>query len=239
MGRPFDLSGLLAAHSERRIRIIDMLGRRGRSLTLAFVYSAYVYLRIASGDEPRFLTAALADGLLDAVVMSWFYIAAFHSNGILGRIIYGAPSRIMDGRLGRANLLSIVMLWNAFKFVMVPLSAKLGPLYSHRHYAALFGFIWISYQIADTLAEVVGCTIGKQVLPAWGPDRARATLESLDWSSPEPKRLRWMLFVLEFSGSRTTRSRPSVSRKNGASTRPSSRTFTSWGSESAMSRCGI
>jgi hypothetical protein len=145
-----------------------MIGRRGRSLTLAWVYTAYVYMRIASGKEPRFLTAALADGLLDAIVMSWFYIAAFYSNGVFGRVIYGAPSRIMDGRLGRANLLSIVTLWNAFKFVMVPLGAKLGPLYPHRHYAALFGFIWISYQVADTMAEVIGCTIGVQKLRVWG-----------------------------------------------------------------------
>jgi dolichol kinase len=168
MDRPFDLGAILAGHSERRIRIIDMVGRRGRSLTLASIYTGYVYLRIASGSEPRFLTAALADGLLDAIVMSWFYVAAFYSNGFLGRVIYGAPSRIMDGSLARANLLSIVTLWSAFKFVMVPLGTKLAPLFPHRHYAALFGFIWISYQVADTMAEVVGCAIGKQRIPAWG-----------------------------------------------------------------------
>lgn len=165
---PFDLPALLAGHPERRIRIIDMIGRRGRSLTLAFIYSGYVYARIASGDEPRFLTAGLSDGLLDAVVMSWFYVAAFRSDGPLGRVVYGAPTRIMDGRLGRANLLSIVTLWSAFKFVMVPLSTRLGPLFSPRHYAALFGFVWISYQVSDTLAEVVGCTVGRQTLRVWG-----------------------------------------------------------------------
>lgn len=164
----FDLRAILSAHSERRIRIIDMIGRRGRSLTLASVYTAYVYLRIASGKEPRFLTAALSDGLLDAMVMSWFYVVAFHSNGFLGRVIYGGPSRIMDGTLGRANLLSIVTLWNAFKFVMVPISVQLAPLFPHHHYAALFGFIWISYMAADTMAEGVGCTIGRQKLRVWG-----------------------------------------------------------------------
>ena len=168
MDRPFDLRALLAGHSERRIRVIDMIGRRGRSLTLASVYMAYVYLRIASGDEPRFLTAAVADGLLDAIVIGWLYVIAFHSNGLLGRIIYGAPSRIMDGALARANLLSVVTLWNAFKLVMVPLGARLAPLFSYRHYAALFGFIWISYQVADTMAEVVGSTLGRQALRVWG-----------------------------------------------------------------------
>jgi hypothetical protein len=168
MDRPFDLRALLVGHSERRIRVIDMIGRRGRSLTLASVYMAYVYLRIASGDEPRFLTAAVADGLLDAIVIGWLYVIAFHSNGLLGRVIYGAPSRIMDGTLARANLLSVVTLWNAFKLVMVPLGARPAPLFSYRHYAALFGFIWISYQVADTMAEVVGCTLGRQALRVWG-----------------------------------------------------------------------
>jgi hypothetical protein len=137
----FDLPALLAAHSERRIRIIDMIGRRGRSLTLASIYTAYVYLRIGTGQEPRFLTAALADGVLDALVMSWFYVGTFYANGLGGRIVYGAPSRIMDGTLGRANLLSIVMLWNAFKLVMVPLGTQIAPLFPHRHYAAIFGFV--------------------------------------------------------------------------------------------------
>ncbi len=168
MDRPFDLCAILAAHSERRIRVIDMVGRRGRSLTLASVYVAYVYLRIASGKEPRFLTAAVADGLLDAIVMGWLYVLAFHSNGLLGRIVYGAPSRIMDGTLARANLLSVVTLWNAFKFVMLPLATQMAPLFPHRHYAALFGFIWISYQVADTMAEVAGCTLGRQTLRVWG-----------------------------------------------------------------------
>ena len=31
-GRPFDLKGLLARHSERRIRIVDMIARRGRTV---------------------------------------------------------------------------------------------------------------------------------------------------------------------------------------------------------------
>ena len=74
----------------------------------------------------------------------------------------------MDGTLARANLLSVVTLWNAFKFVMLPLGARLAPLFPHRHYAALFGFIWISYQVADTMAEVVGCTLGRQTLRVWG-----------------------------------------------------------------------
>lgn len=34
MGEPFDLQGLLRDHSERRTRIADMIGRRGRFIIL-------------------------------------------------------------------------------------------------------------------------------------------------------------------------------------------------------------
>jgi dolichol kinase len=168
MNRPFDLSAILAKHSERRIRIIDMIGRRGRALTLAAGYNVYVYLRISAGLEPRFLTAALVDGLLDAVLLSWLYLSAYHSNGLLGRVVYGGPARIMDGTQGRANLLSIVTLWNCFKFIMVPLGTQMTAYFPPQTYAALFGFIWISYQVSDTLAEVVGSLMGKQKLRVWG-----------------------------------------------------------------------
>jgi hypothetical protein len=168
MGRPFDLSSILARHAERRIRIIDMIGRRGRALTLAAAYNFYVYYRISMGIEPRFLTAALVDGLLDAVLLSWLYLAAYHANGFFGRIVYGGPARIMDGTLARANLLSIVTLWNLFKFIMVPLGSRLAVHFPQRTYAALFGFIWISYQVADTLAEIVGSLLGRQKLRVWG-----------------------------------------------------------------------
>jgi hypothetical protein len=167
-GRSFDLDAILAGRSERAIRIVDMIGRRGRSLTLAFVYAGYVYLRIADGREPRFLTAALADGLLDALAMSWLYVLAFRSDGALGRIVYGAPARLMDGRLGRANLLSVVTLWSAFKFVMVPLGARLAPLFPPSQWAALFGFIWLSYMVSDTAAELVGCTLGRMTIRVRG-----------------------------------------------------------------------
>jgi dolichol kinase len=51
---------------------------------------------------------------------------------------------------------------------MLPLGARLAPLFPCRRYAALFAFIWISYQVADTAAEVVGCTLGRQTLRVWG-----------------------------------------------------------------------
>lgn len=164
----FDLIGILARHSERKIRIVDMIGRRGRALTLAAGYNVYVYLRISAGLEPRFLTAALVDGLLDTILLSWLYLTAFYSNTMFGRIVYGAPTRIMDGTLARANLLSIVTLWNCFKFIMVPLGKQMTLHFPPETYGALFGFIWVTYQVSDTLAEIVGSLLGKQTIKVWG-----------------------------------------------------------------------
>jgi hypothetical protein len=164
----FDLQELLARHSERRIRIIDMIGRRGRGITLGIAYTAYVYSRLGHNPSARFLTAGLVDGLLDAVVLSWTFLAAYRSDGLLGRAVFGAPSRVMDGVLGRANNLSSVTLWNAFKLVMVPLGIALAARFPASRYAPLFGFIWLSYQVADTMAEVVGSLLGKQRLRVWG-----------------------------------------------------------------------
>lgn len=166
--RPFDLGSLLARHSERRIRIVDMVGRRGRGITLGIAYTVYVYGRLAGAADARFLTAGLVDGLLDAVVLSWTFLVAYRSEGWLGRAVFGAPSRVMDGVLGRANNLSSVTLWNAFKLVMVPLGAALAATFPPVCYAAVFGFVWLSYQAADTLAEVVGSLLGKQRLRVWG-----------------------------------------------------------------------
>ena len=56
-------------------------------------------------------------------------LAAYRSDGFLGRVAYGAQTRIMDGVLGRANCLVILTLWNLFKFFMVPLGARLGAIF--------------------------------------------------------------------------------------------------------------
>ena len=63
MDQPFDLSALLARRSERRIRIVDMIGRRGRFITLQLSFFYYLYTRIAAEPTPAFLTLALQDSL--------------------------------------------------------------------------------------------------------------------------------------------------------------------------------
>jgi len=166
--RPFDLPGLLARYSERRIRITDMIGRRGRFVTIGVLGFFYIYARVAVDPKPEYLQFGAADSLFDAVALSWISLVFYASNGFFGRVVYGAQTRIMDGALGRANCLLITTLWNAFKFVMVPLSARLALRFPPETFAPLFAFIWPSYMAADALSEIVGSLFGKQKLRVWG-----------------------------------------------------------------------
>ena len=166
--RPFDLQALLEGRSERRVRIADMIGRRGRYVTVGMAGYAYLYTRIAQEPTPGFLVMGLQESLFDAIVFSWVMLATYHSDGFLGRVAYGAQTRIMDGTLGRANCLVIFTLWNLFKFFMVPLGARLGAIFPPETYATLFALIWVSYLGSDALSEIVGSLWGKQRLRVWG-----------------------------------------------------------------------
>jgi hypothetical protein len=168
MNAPFDLSRYLAAHSERRIRIIDMIGRRGRFIPLLCLVFWFVYSNLAKDPKPEGLLFGASDNILDAVLFSWLNLAAYYSDGFFGRVTFGAQSRLMDGTLGRANCLLIATLWNAFKFVMLPLSVQLAAHLPATTLAPAFGFIWMSYGAADTLSEVVGSLFGRQKIRVWG-----------------------------------------------------------------------
>jgi hypothetical protein len=168
MRQPFDVAGFVSRHSERRIRIIDMIGRRGRFITLGSVVFFYLYSRVAADPSPKFATAFLQDNLFDAVVGGWIFLAFYYSDGFLAAAFYGAQSRVMDGVLARANCLLITTLWAVFKFVMMPLGAQLATLYQPAQFAVVFALIWGSYMITDTAAEVGGSLFGKQTLRVWG-----------------------------------------------------------------------
>jgi hypothetical protein len=168
MAEPFDLGALIARHSERRVRIADMIGRRGRFMTIGLLGYGYIYSRVASAPTPDFLFLGLQESLFDAIVYSWVMLSLYYSNGFLGRVGYGAQARIMDGTLGRANCLVITMLWSLFKLFMVPLGFQLASLFPPATYATLFAFVWLSYLGSDGLAEIVGQLFGKQKLRVWG-----------------------------------------------------------------------
>jgi hypothetical protein len=168
MDEPFDLAPLLARYSERRIRIADMIGRRGRFITIAAAGFYYVQARVAENPTPSFLTLALQDNLFDAVASSWLALAFYRSSGIFGRMFYGPQSRVMDGTLARANCLLITTLWSLFKFVMVPIGDRLSLRFPPATYSIVFVLVWGTYLAADALSEIVGSLFGRQKLRVWG-----------------------------------------------------------------------
>jgi dolichol kinase len=74
----------------------------------------------------------------------------------------------MDGVLARANCLLITTLWTVFKFVMVPLGARLAAIYRPSEFAAVFALIWGSYMVTDASSEIGGALFGKQTLRVRG-----------------------------------------------------------------------
>jgi hypothetical protein len=164
----FHLERLLQQHSEHTIRIIDMIGRRGRNLMLMIVGFALVYSRIRIDPHPEDLAVSLNASFFDALVMSWWTLLTFHNDGVPGHMAYGAQARILDGVQGRANALCIMTLWNGFKFVMIPLGMALAMVYPPQAYLTLYSFIWLSYGIADFAAEIIGSLFGRHNIQVWG-----------------------------------------------------------------------
>lgn len=168
MRAPYDVAGLTKRYSERRIRITDMIGRRGRFITLAAAGFYYLYVQVVSAPSKDFATLFLQDNLFDAVITSWVFLAFYYANGFLAAAFYGPQSRVMDGVLARANCLLITTLWTAFKFIMVPLGARLAVVFPAGQFAAVFALIWGSYIVTDAMAEVGGSLFGKQTIRVLG-----------------------------------------------------------------------
>src|SRR5688572_6839554 len=162
MDRPYDVAALTAKYSERKIRIADMVGRRGRFALLAFGGLYGLYIEVLNDPKPDFAIAFAATNLFEAIVGSWIFLGLFHLNGFIGAAFYGPQTRVMDGYLGRANCLLITTLWTAFKFIMVPLSLQLAAVYPREQFAVVFGLIWLSYITADAFSEIFGSLFGRQ-----------------------------------------------------------------------------
>src|SRR5512132_178926 len=168
MNADFDVSAFVQRHSERRIRIADMIGRRGRFLLLGFAGFFYLYQHMSADPTPNFAGAFLQDNLADGVITSWVFLGFYYVNGFLAAAFYGPQSRVMDGVLARANCLLITTLWTAFKFVMVPLGTRLAVVYPASQFAAVFALIWGSYIVTDALAEIGGSLFGRQRIRVLG-----------------------------------------------------------------------
>jgi len=169
MDRAFDVADYTAKYSERRIRVVDMIGRRGRFITLAGAGFFYLYAQIAAEQQiDRVTLGFVQDNLFDAVLTNWIFLAFYYRNGWLAAMFYGPQSRVMDGVLARANCVLITTLWTVFKFAMVPIGAGMAGLFTRQELPAVFTFIWGSYIAADTFSEVVGSLLGRQTLRVWG-----------------------------------------------------------------------
>ena len=162
MNAPFDVAEFVSRHSERRIRIVDMIGRRGRFITLGMAAFSYLYLQVSREHSTNFATIFLQDNLFDAVLTSWIFLGFFYVNGFVAAAFYGPQSRVMDGVLARANCLLITTLWTVFKFVMVPIGAQLARVFTAPQFAVVFVMIWGAYMVTDALAEIGGSIFGKQ-----------------------------------------------------------------------------
>jgi hypothetical protein len=168
MDQPYDVPALVSRYSERRIRIVDMIGRRGRFITLAAAGFYYLYVQVAQHPEANFAMGFIQDNLFDAVVTGWVFLGVYYLNGWIGAVFYGPQSRVMDGMLARANCLLITTLWAGFKFIMVPVGAHLAVVFPRQEFAPIFAMIWGSYIANDTCAEVFGSLFGKQKIKVWG-----------------------------------------------------------------------
>jgi hypothetical protein len=182
MDTPFEVADLVARYSERRIRIVDMIGRRGRFITLAAAGFFYLYLQVARERSPNFAAIFLVDNLFDAVLTSWIFLGFFYLNGFLAAAFYGPQSRVMDGVLARANCLLITTLWTVFKFVMVPIGTQLARVFTPPQFAVVFALIWGSYIVTDALAEIGGSIFGKQTIRVRGiGDVNRKSIAGIVW----------------------------------------------------------
>ncbi len=168
MSAPYEVGELVQRYSERRIRIADMVGRRGRFITLATTALYYLYSTIKADPTDNFASLFLAQNLFDAILTNWIFLSFFYSSGVLAAAFYGPQSRVMDGVLARANCVLITTLWAAFKFVMLPIGSGLAAAYSREEFALVFALIWGGYVVTDALAEIGGSLFGKQRIRVWG-----------------------------------------------------------------------
>jgi hypothetical protein len=168
MREPFEVAEYTARHPERRIRIIDMIGRRGRFITIGMAGFFYLFTMVDETRPANFAYAFLNANLIDQVIGNWVFLAVFWRSDWFSAAVYGPQARVMDGVLARANCLSLMTLWALFKFVMVPVGAQLFTLYSAQHFALVFALIWGSYMVTDTLSEVGGSLYGAQKIRVVG-----------------------------------------------------------------------
>ena len=231
MHAPFDVAELITRYSERRIRIADMVGRRGRFITLALAGFFYLYQQASADRNESFATFFLQHNLFDAVITSWVFLGAvLLRDGFLAAAFYGSQSRVMDGVLARANMPAH---HDALDGVQVRDGANRrrgwrAPIPPDQ-FAVVFALIWGSYIVTDALAEIGGSLFGKQTLRVWGigdvnrksiggtvPGSSAVSSSACGWSRPRTCRRsgsgwRWRSRVATPSSNCSPRAAPTTS----------------------------
>ena len=104
MDRPYDVADLVSRYSERRIRIADMIGRRGRFMTLAAAGFYYLYVQVARDYDADFASAFFQDNLLDGVITSWIFLGFYRVERVARGVLL-RPAVARDGRRAGAGKL--------------------------------------------------------------------------------------------------------------------------------------
>lgn len=158
----FDLSGLLDAFEQSHMLRIDGLSRKTSHFIKWFftLYTAQVLM-----------TAELAANasLGRALVILTGGAITYRMNHWVSTLFYGSDARVLDGKLGRANVITVrclSVLHTVFLnvFALVYIFPTMPPEYQK----LAIPFIYLPIAIGDAMGEIIGSAFGKQNIKVWG-----------------------------------------------------------------------
>ena len=160
----FDLNSYIQKSSDRSLRLVDAIPRK-----LTHFFSSLANLLIVH----HFIVSSALAGVsiaLASLTFSVILLFLYSRDTLLARIIFGATSRIRDGKEGRKNYL--VAQWLGFfcsifvgGVVLFHLSYKGGI--SDQTLIILSYFVFLPMSVGDALGEIVG-SFAKQNIPVKG-----------------------------------------------------------------------
>ena len=125
-------------------------------------------MQVANEPSAKFATIVLQDNLFDAVTDELDLPGVLLRRRLSRRGVLRAAVA-NDGRRARPRQLPAHHhAVDCFKFVLVPIGARLAGVYSRDEFATVFALIWGSYIVTDALAEIGGSLFGKQTSPRAG-----------------------------------------------------------------------
>ncbi|MCP4348489.1 MAG: hypothetical protein GY795_23645 [Desulfobacterales bacterium] len=159
----FSLKEILAHHSERKMRIIDGLSRKG------YHFGHGIFLMLFSDFVISDPEVALISVRGSTLTMLLAMLLLYKSNSKAANMLYGAKQRIMDGKTSRLNVLSAMFCSAGQYIAMYLITSKtlFNSIPSDQVFVVGY-FIYLPMTIGDALGEVIGSIWGKHKLPVWG-----------------------------------------------------------------------